>query len=108
MLPFQQGLQPIPGTTTTIVDFPNRSHSISPLINSTTQQVEQIVFYQTQDASGNPTLNQIVLTEGSGGPNTPWTVGTPTQILGPLTGIQIEQVRSSNTTITSGGPPTLG
>jgi hypothetical protein len=97
LLPYATGVQAIPASETTVSSFPDKFNLIEPVLNST-GQVEQILIYETQDSSGNPALNQIAINEGTGGPNSLWTVGTPTQIVPTLIGLQIENLSSSFTT----------
>jgi len=98
LLPYATGVQAIPASETTVSSFPDKFNLIEPVLNSITGQVEQILIYETQDSSGNPALNQIAINEGTGGPNSLWTVGTPTQIVPTLIGLQIENLSSSFTT----------
>ncbi len=97
LLPYENGIQAVPVSETTVSSFPDHFNLIEPVINSATGQVEQILTYETQDAGGNPSLSQIVISEGAGGANSPWTIGTPTQIVPTLTGLKIENLSSSFT-----------
>jgi hypothetical protein len=71
-LGYDSGILPL--ATYTIQDLPTKYKVILPA-NSTGQQ-EAIVIYETQNASGTPTLNQIVETE-TGGPNGSFSPATP-------------------------------
>ena len=97
LLPYDNGFQAVPVSETTVSSFPDHFNIIEPVINSATGLVEQILTYETQDAGGNPSLKQIVISEGTGGANSPWTVGTPTQIVPTLPGLKIENLGSSFT-----------
>ena len=99
LLPYENGVQAIPVSETNVSSFPNKFHLIEPVLNSTTGQIEQILFYETQDASGDPALNKVVINEGTGGANSPWTIGPSTQVVPTLPGLKIENLNSSFTNV---------